>query len=393
MTSPSPFAVAQAASNNLGRAFDRVKDENAIERILSDAMGTGDPEVLQNSIGKILSQVSPERQGAAVQYLQNSFANIKQKQELAKKEAEGRKAAEEGGYTYGAPSAVQAQQVKNKLPPKPAGGLTGQAVPPQFGQAINEIIQQNPQANADELGVAFDAAGIPPVYSNRYVENRRRQDETRAGNEREDTALSRKEQLQFHKESEKYDEELMKQGRIAKQQQATLKNINESINSGNIKPTSFANIFKGLGRIGDKISEALLNGDQATLLTSIPQLLEGWKDVFGVRLTDADLRVLQDKLPSIGKSPEANKAVTNILNKYAEMNLLRSQIGEQIKKAHKNLRPLGFASMVEQRFDEMTAPVRIIRPAANGRPEKEIEIPAYKLSEALESGARLANEL
>lgn len=389
MSNPSPFDIGRQIGNN----FQKLKEDNTIESILSEAMRSNDPVFLQNSIGKILSQVSPERQGAAVQYLQNSFANLRQKQELAKKEQEGRDAARQGGYTYGAPSVVQSQQVKNQQPPKPAGGLTGQAVPPQFGEAINKIIQDNPQANADELGVAFDTAGIPPVYSNRYVENRRRQDETRAGNEREDIALGRKEQLQFHKESEKYDEELMKQGRIAKQQQATLKNINKSINSGNIKPTSFANIFKGLGRIGDKISEALLNGDQAKLLTSIPQLLEGWKDVFGVRLTDADLRVLQDKLPSIGKSPEANKAVMNILNKYAEMNLLRSQIGEQIKKAHKNLRPLGFASMVEQRFDEMTAPVRIIRPAANGRPEKEIEIPAYKLSEALESGARLANEL
>lgn len=393
MSSPSPFAVAQSASNNLGRAFDRVRDENAIDKILSDAMGTGDPEVLQNSIGKILSQVSPERQGAAVQYLQNSFQNLTKKNELAKQEAIAKQAAQQGGYTYGAPSAVQAAQVRNQQPPKAPGGLTGQAVPPEFGQAISEIIAQNPNANADELGVAFDAARIPPVYSNRYVENRRRQDETKAGNQREDTAISRKEQLQFHKESEKYDEELMKQGRIAKQQQSTLKNITESIKSGNIKPTSVANIFKGLGKIGDKISEALLNNDQATLLTSIPQLLEGWKDVFGVRLTDADLRVLQDKLPSIGKSPEANMAVINILNKYAEMNLLRGQIGEQIKAANKNLRPLGFASQVEQRFDEMTKPVRIIRPAANGRPEKEIEIPAYKLSEALESGARLANEL
>lgn len=393
MTSPSPFSVAQTASNNLGRAFDRVRDENAIEKILSEAVGTGDPQVLQNSIGKILSQVSPERQGLAVQYLQNSFNNITKKNELEKQEILGRESAEKGGYTYGAHPSVQAAEVRNKVPKSPPGGLTGQAVPTEFGQSINQIISENPNANADELGVAFDAAGIPPIYSNRYVENRRRQDEIRAGNQREDANISRKERLQFHQESEKYDEDLMKQGRVAKNQQGTLKNIAESIRSGKVKPTSFSNIFKGLGKIGDKISEALLNNDQATLVSSIPQLLEGWKEVFGIRLTDADLRVLQDKLPSIGKSPEANMAVINILNKYSEMNLLRSQIGEQIKESNKSLRPLGYASKVEKRFDEMTRPIKIIRPAQGRRPEKEIEIPAYKLSEALESGARLSNEL
>ncbi len=276
--------------------------------------------------------------------------------------------------------------------PRPPGGLSGQPVPPDVGNAINQVLNNNKNSSADELAQSLDAAGIPRTYSNSYIETRRRQDETRATNVREDQKIGRQEQLQFHKESEKYDEELMKQGRIAKQQQETLKKITQSINSGNVKPSSVANIFKGFGKIGDKISEALLNEDQATILTSIPQLLEGWKDVFGVRLTDADLRVLQDKLPSIGKSPVANKAVINILNKYAEMNLLRNQIAEDIKKNNGNLRPLGYGSQIEQRFDEMTHPVKIIRPSQNGQPGREIEIPAYKLSEAIKAGAKLANE-
>lgn len=388
MSSPSAFEIGRNVGNNLGNAFAKVKDENAIERILSDAMGTGDPEVLQNSIGKILSQVSPERQGVAMQYLQNAYANVQKKQEQSKMETKERTAAQEAGYTYGAHPQVAAQQVKNQQPTKPAGGLGGQAVPEEIGSAINKVITENPNANADQLALEFDKARIPTAFSNRYVENRRRQDESKAGNEREDKKLSRNEELQFHKESEKYDEDLLKQTRVAKAQAETLSNIENSIKSGNIKPSSLSNIFKGFGKIGDKIAEALLNKDEATLLSSIPQLLEGWKDIFGVRLTDADLKLLQDKLPSIGKTPGANNAIIKILRKYSDMTLLRNQIAEEIKSKTKGLRPLGFASQVEQRFDEMTQPVKIVNPN-NG---KVIEIPAYKLSDALHSGAKLANE-
>lgn len=388
MSSPSPFQVGREIGNNLGSAFAKVKDENAIERILSDAMGTGDPGVLQDSIGKILSQVSPERQGVAMQYLQNAYSNVQKKQEQSKLEAKEKAAAEQGGYTYGAPAQVQTQQVRNQAPPKPTGGLSGQAVPPQITEALTNVVNNNPTATADQLALEFDKSQIPRAFSNSYIENRRRQDETKAGNEREDKKLSRNEELQFHKESEKYDEDLIKQTRIAKSQAETLSNIESSIKSGNIKPSSLSNIFKGFGKIGDKIAEALLNKDEATLLSSIPQLLEGWKDVFGVRLTDADLKLLQDKLPSIGKTPDANNAIIKILRKYSDMTLLRSQIAEEIKSKTKGLRPLGFASQVEQRFDEMTQPVKIVNPN-NG---KVIEIPAYKLSDALRSGAKLANE-
>jgi hypothetical protein len=112
MVSPY-FQIGQNIGRNQAKFQTQAKDESAIESILSQAMQTEDPSVLQNSIGKILSSVSPERQGAAVQYLQNTMQNLQSKKDKAKQESEGRKAAEEVGYTYGAPATVQAQQVKD----------------------------------------------------------------------------------------------------------------------------------------------------------------------------------------------------------------------------------------------------------------------------------------
>lgn len=412
MSTPSPFHVAREASNNLGSAFKRVSDENAIEKILSQAMGSGNPEVVQNSIGQILSQVSPERQGVALQYLQNTFSNLQKKKEQTRIEGIEQNAAKEAGYTYGAPPQVQGQQVKDKAkggrlsqyglggeqPNAGQMGQPGQMQPALAGNPANPVAGQSPlttpnqppenvfkKLSDDQLVVA---SGAPDreVSEPAKAELKRRQEE-RTLNQKS-AKNTRDEELQFHKESEKYDEELFKQTKIAKKQVDTVNDIDKAVESGNVTPTSLANIFKGFGKIGDKISEALINKDEATILASIPQLLEGWKEVFGVRLSDADLKLLQDKLPSIGKTAEANKAIVKVLRKYADMTLLRSSIAREIKEANKGLRPLGYADKIEQRFDEMVMPVKIINPS-NGR---TIEIPAYKVSDAIKAGGKLANE-
>lgn len=203
---------------------------------------------------------------------------------------------------------------------------------------------------------------------------------------RETNKIGREEKLAFHKETQGYDEELRKKTASARATITSLDDIEKALKSGKVKPSSMANILKGFGKIGNKLSEAFLNGDQAAIIASIPQLLEGWKEVFGVRLTDADLALLQDKLPSIGKSEEANRSVINVMRKYAKKTLLREKIARDIKRENGNYRPAGYADLIEDRYEAMNAPVKIINPN-NG---KVIEIPAYELDAALSKGAKLA---
>jgi len=92
----------------------QANDQNAIETILEQASKSGDPQILQDSIGKILSKVSPGRQGAAIKYLEGTYERIQDKQKQAKTEGEGRLAAKQAGYTYGVPPQVAAQQIKDK---------------------------------------------------------------------------------------------------------------------------------------------------------------------------------------------------------------------------------------------------------------------------------------
>jgi hypothetical protein len=396
LANPNPFEIGRQVGNNFAKSFRETRDQSTIERILSQAQDSGDPAVLQKSIGQILSNVSPERQPLALQYIQKSYENVVNR----KKEEQAKKAAEEGGYTYGAPSVVQTAQVKAREKAKALSqyGIGGE---PQSGQIptgnspnTNQSPNQPQPKTFEDLLNNSSKDKLIQMTGSPYREVSEPAKATLKKREEEEILKSaqekqnRKEQIEFHKETAKYDEELLKNTQIAKKQLDTISDVEKSIKSGKVSPFSVANIFKGLGPLGDKFAEAMINNDQATILASIPQLLEGWKQIFGVRLSDADLRLLQDKLPSIGKSPEANLAITKIMKKYGGLTLLRQQIAKDIKEKNGGLRPLGYVDKIEERFDQMTKPIKIINPSTGN----EIEIPAYQLSNALESGAILAPE-
>ena len=404
MSAPSPFAVGQAIGTNMSQSFNRARDESTIDSILSNAMQTESPEELQRSIGMILSKVSPERQGPAMQYIQGMYENIQSKKQKALQD----EAARSAGVSPNLPPALQVQQMKDRAKNQRIanvqgfGGDTGgygqsgahqpnqmmgqPGIPPENNQQeykpLQSWLERKSIAELKTLAGHPDREVSEPVKLE--LDARQKQEEI----ERKGKAEERKFQHEYHKESQAFDEEIEKNTRIAKKQFKAIEDIDEAVNSGNVSPLSMSNIFKGLGTWGDKISEAMLSGDQAKLQANIPQLLEGWKEVFGVRLTDADLRILQDKLPSMGKNKAANTAITKVLRKYADVTLLRGQIASDIKKQNKGLRPLGFASLVETRFDEMMTPVKIVNPA-NG---KVIEIPAYKVGDAMKNGGVLYQE-
>jgi hypothetical protein len=231
--------------------------------------------------------------------------------------------------------------------PKSEGGVTAQPIPEDINQKRASIINASKDLSADALKSAFDDAGIPPIYSNPYIENRRREDEKATEHD-----------IKFHQESEDFEQSVKNNANIARKQIPLLEKGIKSVEEGKITPSSLANIFSYFGNIGKKISNALLSGDEASLLASTPEFLEGRKEIFGIRLSDADLRILQDKLPDIGKNKEANLAIFNLMKRNAEKAIKLEKIAENVleKKGIKyrsgKLRPLGYQNEVTKAFDQ-----------------------------------------
>lgn len=76
---PSPFQVAQMTGNRFGETFREQRDTGVIDNVLFQAMQSNNPEELQGAIGKILSQVSPERQPQALEFLKGKYQELRAK--------------------------------------------------------------------------------------------------------------------------------------------------------------------------------------------------------------------------------------------------------------------------------------------------------------------------
>lgn len=278
---------------------------------------------------------------------------------------------------------------KTKGPGKTPSGE--RPVPEDTSAKIAKIVRGNPDDPADELAIKLGEAGVEPRYATPYIENRRRQDESKAKNEKSNIESEEKRLHEYHKESAKYDEKLRTTAVNSVKQLEAVKDLESAVDSGNVKPLKIANIFRRMGNTGQKIADAFTNADQGKFDAAMPLLLEGWKDVFGVRLSDADIKILENKLPGIGKSPAANKAILGIIEKYAKPNIIRAEVAKEIKAQNKGLRPLNFAEMVEEETNKrMSASEPVFLIAPSGKKKKVPRNEAQELLNDPESGWKKA---
>jgi hypothetical protein len=73
----TPEQTMQSTSNigaSFGQAAREQREQKTLSDILAEASSTNDPRVMNDTIGKILQSVSPERQGAAIQHIQGLMA-------------------------------------------------------------------------------------------------------------------------------------------------------------------------------------------------------------------------------------------------------------------------------------------------------------------------------
>lgn len=347
------MSLGQGIGNGLNTFFAN----RSLESVLQDKSLEGAPQ--SKKLEALRSALSPYGEKGQEIFQQRMQIDQEERQELENKKLEAiqkQKGKALGRYLGGEPLSEEEQSLftpqefvamykaKN---PQAKGGVTSQPIPADVNQKITEVLNQARDLSADQLKNVMDSVGIPPIYSNGYIENRRREQET--GSEHD---------IKFHQESAEFDKSLRNHANTARRQIPLIERGIKSVEEGKIKPGSLANVFSFFGETGKKISNALLSGKESELLASIPEFLEGRKELFGVRLSDADLRLLQDKLPDIGKSKEANLSILNLMKKAAEKSLKLEKTAQEVleKKGlpyrSGKLRPLGYEREVMNAFDE-----------------------------------------
>ena len=286
-------------------------------------LGTG----LSKASQEIQQQRSQQQQGGILSKVLSGTASPEEKAQLSPE--------------------YQLEAEKLLKPKAPLGGISGQQVPPEVSKAIPQILNDNKDATADELAAVFDKFGIPRAYSDTYVENRRQQDVQKAKTDIKTTEISRREKIEFHKEGAKYDEGLTKKAESAERKIKAIEKQQE------LQPDiSNWDRFIAATSAGTRFEDLLKSQSAHEFDSYALPMIEGKKENFGVRLSDADLRLIVQKIATSSKNPEANKAIMEYQKLESKLDIEKRKIGDKIKKENGGLRPLDFDAKIRQKMNE-----------------------------------------
>jgi chaperonin cofactor prefoldin len=166
MATPGAFELGRAIGTNVSQGVTQASEQNYLDKVLNEIGQSNDPTQIQNSIGQILSHVSPERQPLAQAVIQNKLSLLQKQKTQQATQAAGMPAGFEN-----LPPTVQAAYIKNKgqksqIPEKAQPLLTG----------LDVINRQRELLKGGNIGGKFNIIGtgrdIGSTWSKQGVKDR-----------------------------------------------------------------------------------------------------------------------------------------------------------------------------------------------------------------------------
>lgn len=288
------------------------------------------------------------------------------------------------------PPDVQLEYAKLMQPKAPAGGLTGQATPPEVGQAISQVMNANKEADADTLAMKMDEAGIPRAFSNSYIENRRQTTKP--------VFEPTSEKLEAERVA-KYADTLENDFLAAKNENLRLDRMDELSKSDKV---STPLMIKSLEKLGLPIG-ILSNPNTEEFRKLETDFIRDAKYIFpGGRITDYDIKSFLQTVPTLMNSPEGRERIIQNRRLMNEAKLIKYNEYKKILKENNGRKPPNLFIQLEERvqpqiqkleddfsqgiddvIQQYQTPIRMIAP--DGKP---VNIPPNKIQDAINAGAK-----
>jgi hypothetical protein len=322
---PSPFEVGRAIGNQGARGYSQAKDENLIEKIIAQTQN--DPDAMQKAIGTILSNVSAERQPAAIDYLKNAYTTAREKQ----KEGRQRQAAVEAGISPDLPQALQVEQYKSK---QEQDRMRGYGLIPGAQPQQANVPQQNvpteqpqlggkPQADANNPMARFSKgqlqqmAGDPSkrISEPAKQELKSRAEEEKLGNKKIELALGR---------DSKVMEEADKARALMPTEEAAIRAMKQAVIEGDQSFFSWNNLAEltGFEWVRDAQGGQFKTGAKTFLINNVTK--------FGARPNQYIEQQIADSLAKPGRGREANLASLAMTEFDVDMKRKYNQILDEV---------------------------------------------------------------
>jgi hypothetical protein len=314
----SPFDIGRQVGASFAPVIRQGRDQGTIQNILAEAQASGDPQVLQNSIGRILSSVSPENQGAAVQYLQNMMQTSQKKQEQQQQFAREKEAGLVPGINPTVQAAIYKEGIKKQALQDYYGGgegqlpgaATGEGLPGQQAQprSVQQLIRDtgSPYREISEPA----KAQLQQYQEEAKIKQKQSSDVFKADLDRSQKVL---------KESDEIASQLP-------QKESSLNLMNEALANKDLSFWSWDNFADKTG------VEAFRSPEGALFKTAAKEYFLGNIKRAGARPNQWIEQQIQDMLAKIGRSTGANLTVTRALENELDLDKKRVELANDISE-------------------------------------------------------------
>ncbi len=162
---------------------------------------------------------------------------------------------------------------------------------------------------------------------------------------------SDKERVRFDKGQEKTYSKIQNDAEHAQSHLKSSAQARKSIASGNVGNKGISGLKRAFFK-GSKWEDYFKNEDHALLEAAALEDFQGMKDMFGTRLSDADLKVVSGKVISPYKSDEANLAIIEYREFQDKMKIAKAEIADEIIEENGGYKPFNFVKQIRERMSE-----------------------------------------
>ncbi len=199
--------------------------------------------------------------------------------------------------------------------------LTEKPVPHEMSRTMKKIIADNPNANSDELRILMDEAGIPPVYSNPYTENRRRTQEQKEKSSEDKTRALRAETLPIRTQ-------LANKAMAASQGIQNKEHLLDLIKNGNIDDPTFAQLAESLPL---KLGKRLLSNDTVEYKAGLIEEFGDLRNIFQGQTRIKEIELLEEKLADLYLTDDQKESILKSRITALKADQIRAEVAQEIE--------------------------------------------------------------
>lgn len=137
-------------------------------------------------------------------------------------------------------------------------------------------------------------------------------------------AMNQKDRLQAEKTAAPLMKQIDDEAKGARRQLDSIRLMEKALESGKGGPLSWDAL---MGKLGIR---SWMSEEGQLFQSQLLNYMEGMRDLFGVRITDADLKLILDKLPDIARNPRVNRMIMDTFKLNSAYQLARKKAKDLI---------------------------------------------------------------